>query len=128
MVYLRDGAADADRQREAAVYRAVAWPLQCPGGDLRPTIAQRIKRAMLKDLMRTAKAGLEMLLHLVLALIAAGCLKLSELAWTWLFPGPQPLVLGLFPYRWILDFGDVAIIVVFTGFAIYNAIRIMGEK
>jgi hypothetical protein len=95
---------------------------------LRFAIASRIDRAMLNDLARTAKAGLEMILHLVLALLAAACLKLSELAWTWLFPGPQPLVLGLFPYRWILDFGDVAIIVVFTGFAIVNAIRIMGEK
>ncbi len=69
-----------------------------------------------------------MVLHLALALLAAGCLKLSEVVWTFLFPGSQPLVLGLFPFRWILEMGETAIVLVFTGFGVFEAIRIMREE
>jgi hypothetical protein len=46
-----------------------------------------------------------------------------EYLWGLLFSGDEPTVAGLFPMRYIFEFGEAGVLIVFVVFGILEAIR-----
>jgi hypothetical protein len=80
--------------------------------DFRPRPPDRTGIQM-RSIVRAFRMGIVLLTHTAVAMVAAGCLWILGHVWDWLYPAQEPRALDVVPFRYILDIGFAAIIVVF---------------
>jgi len=80
--------------------------------------------ATLASLWRGVRALVVIMMHTVLALGAAACIRGFEYVWQRLFVGGEPYVADLFPMRWIFEFGEATVAIVFVFFGAVEAVRV----
>jgi hypothetical protein len=76
--------------------------------------------------IKKAFAGLVVLAaHLLIAVAMVGCIFVTELAFNWAFGERQPLLWGLFPFKYLFQAPEACTMVVYTVWGIIETHRVM---